>query len=125
MPSRKRAKGKERKLKQQARQIVSSSSPPPPPAVGNGISQPEQNIPRVVEQATNLTKCLHGVFKPPGRHPVNDFMRTFQEGCAPEDGKKTDIVDVIVDTMEMTFEKHEDVWKCSTLKKMAINIMLW
>jgi len=117
MPSRKRAKGKERKLKQQARQSVSSSSPSP--AVGGDISLPQQNIPRV---AKNIM-CLHGALIPPPGHPVNDFIITFHEEFAPGDSY-TKIAHEITDAVKMTFEKHEDVWKDSTLRKMAINFML-
>jgi len=118
MPSRKRAKGKERKLKQQARQSVSSSSPPP--AVGNGISLPEQNIPRV---AKIHAECLHGALIPPRGHPVYEFINTFREGCVFEDGN-INIAGDMVDAVYETFEKHEDVWKDSTLRTMAINIIL-
>eukprot|EP00594_Rhizosolenia_setigera_P014934 CAMPEP_0178964624 /NCGR_PEP_ID=MMETSP0789-20121207/15785_1 /TAXON_ID=3005 /ORGANISM="Rhizosolenia setigera, Strain CCMP 1694" /LENGTH=57 /DNA_ID=CAMNT_0020649429 /DNA_START=152 /DNA_END=322 /DNA_ORIENTATION=+ len=56
---------------------------------------------------------------PPQGHPVDDFIRTFDEGCVPnpKDGKIK-----IAHAMRNTFDKHEDFWKDSTLRKMVINI---
>jgi len=116
MPSRKRAKGRERKLKQQVRESVEQSvSQPRAPLNGGNINLPEQSINRIVEQAEDIT-CTHGCFITPQEHPVTHFMNSFIESVGRLDCRMS----VVLKSLEMTFEKHQEVWKNDAMKKMVI-----
>jgi len=77
MPSRKRAKGRARKLKQQAREpaVERSVSQPPQSPNGENINSPEQNA-RRIEHEENVG-CDHGWVYTPQGHPVTDFFNSF------------------------------------------------
>jgi len=132
MPSRKRAKGRERKLKQQAREPVERSVSQPPPN-GENINLTEQNIRRIEQEAENV-RCYHGGYKHkivpglsandfidsiPRGHPVTAFTETFIETMTCENCHA-----VRLDSLKMTFEKHQEVWKDDAMRKMTIDRMV-
>eukprot|EP00594_Rhizosolenia_setigera_P008313 CAMPEP_0178958546 /NCGR_PEP_ID=MMETSP0789-20121207/11691_1 /TAXON_ID=3005 /ORGANISM="Rhizosolenia setigera, Strain CCMP 1694" /LENGTH=109 /DNA_ID=CAMNT_0020641241 /DNA_START=1 /DNA_END=327 /DNA_ORIENTATION=+ len=109
MPSRKRAKGKERKLKNQAREpIVRKFSHPHVTNDDNDdewadMSKWEECI-RVMEQA-KCDGCTHGCEIPPKDHPVYKFMNTIY-GIRSDTDDKSSLLDVV----EETFKNHHEVW---------------
>jgi len=106
MPSRKRAKGRARKLKQQAREPAVERS-----VDGENINLLEQNIRRIEH------KCDHGCSITPQGHPVSvivdSFIKTMRD-CRVS----------VHESLLMTVKKHQEVWKDDTMKKMVIDEML-
>eukprot|EP00594_Rhizosolenia_setigera_P006592 CAMPEP_0178952966 /NCGR_PEP_ID=MMETSP0789-20121207/8149_1 /TAXON_ID=3005 /ORGANISM="Rhizosolenia setigera, Strain CCMP 1694" /LENGTH=139 /DNA_ID=CAMNT_0020634157 /DNA_START=189 /DNA_END=609 /DNA_ORIENTATION=- len=116
MPSRKRAKGRARKLKQQAREPVERSvSQAPQSPNGESINFLEQII-RTAEQEENVG-CDHGGFKTPQGHPVTDFMSSFIETVTSENCNAS----TISDFMEMKFVEDKEVLEDSAMKKLVID----
>jgi len=120
MPSRKRAKGKERKLKNQARgRIVRSFSTADDDGWGDwgDMSQWEQSI-RNMERL-ECVGCKHGCVIPPLEHPVYKFMNTIEEKCSDPDDQG-----YFLDAVKKTFENHHEVWKDAEMREMTIKILL-
>lgn len=123
MPSRKRAKGKERKLKQQAQAQETAVEQ-------RRVTQRQVLIPGSLLTADDQGDdeisvpdvCKHGLVRPDERqHPVHRFMDSFG------DRKGTNLPrgnDNVTESMKLTFQRHQEVWDDPKMKKWVIEIMV-
>lgn len=123
MPSRKRAKAKERRLKNQAQGAVQQEqdiSHLREPHTQNNNDQRGDNKDDDINHCDDqviYNTCKHGYIYIPSKHPVQDFMNTFTKEINRDNHYMLDI-------MSLTYENHPNVWKNPVMRKIAIKALL-